>query len=103
VEALLRLAATPSARGRVFNVGNDEEVTILELAERVRKAAGSRSEIVLVPYEQAYAAGFEDMPRRVPDLSRLESSCGFRPRTPLSVIIDDVLADQRAHLQAGGK
>lgn len=101
VEALLRLAAAPSARGRVFNVGNDEEVTILELARRVRDAAGSQSDIVLVPYDQAYAAGFEDMPRRVPDLTRLEATCGFRPRTPLSTIIQDVLADQRAQLQVG--
>jgi len=101
VEALLRLVETPSARGRVFNVGNDEEVTILELAKQVRDAAGSRSDIVLVPYDQAYAAGFEDMPRRVPDLTRLVATCGFRPRTPLSVIIADVLADQRARVESG--
>ncbi len=101
VEALLRLSSTPSARGRVFNVGNDQEVTILELAKQVRAAAGSKSEIVIVPYEQAYTAGFEDMPRRVPDLTRLEETCGFRPRTPLSVIIEDVLADQRARLASG--
>jgi UDP-glucose 4-epimerase len=101
VEALLRLSSTPSARGRVFNVGNDEEITMLELAKRVRDAAGSRSEIVLVPYEKAYSAGFEDMPRRVPDLTRLESTCGFRPRTPLSSIIEDVLTDQRARLAVG--
>jgi UDP-glucose 4-epimerase len=65
----------------------------------VRAAAGSSSAIELVPYEQAYAVGFEDMPRRVPDLSRLEATCGFRPRTPLTVIIEDVLADQRARLE----
>jgi UDP-glucose 4-epimerase len=99
VEALLRLAESPAARGRVFNVGNDQEVTILDLAKRVRAAAGSSSAIELVPYEQAYAVGFEDMPRRVPDLSRLEATCGFRPRTPLTVIIEDVLADQRARLE----
>jgi UDP-glucose 4-epimerase len=101
VEALLRLAEIPSARGRVFNIGNDQEVTILELAKQVRAAAGSQSEIVLVPYEQAYTAGFEDMPRRVPDLTRLEGTCGFRPRIPLSEIISDVLADQRARLEVG--
>ena len=54
-----------------------------------------------VPYDQAYAAGFEDMPRRVPVLTRLQTTCGFRPRTPLSVIIADVLADQRARAQSG--
>jgi UDP-glucose 4-epimerase len=95
------LAEIPSARGRVFNIGNDQEVTILELAKQVRAAAGSQSEIVLVPYEQAYTAGFEDMPRRVPDLTRLEGTCGFRPRIPLSEIIADVLADQRARLEVG--
>ena len=99
VEALLRLATAPAARGRVFNIGNDEEVSMLELARRVRDAAGSRSEIVLIPYEQAYTAGFEDMPRRVPDLTRLEATCGFRPRTPLATIIEDVLADLRARLE----
>ncbi len=98
VEAVLRLLATPSAVGSVFNVGSDEEVSILRLAELVRDAADSRSEIRLVPYEEAYAEGFEDMLRRVPDLTRLERTIGFRPRTPLSTIVADVVADQRARL-----
>ncbi|MDH5282785.1 MAG: GDP-mannose 4,6-dehydratase [Gemmatimonadota bacterium] len=98
VEAILRLIAAPAAVGNVFNVGNDEEVTILQLAERVRDAAGSSSEIRLVPYDEAYAEGFEDMLRRVPDVRRLERTIGFRPRTPLSEIIADVVADQRARL-----
>jgi len=100
VEAILRLIASPAAIGQVFNVGNDEEVTILGLAERVRQAAGSASIIKLVPYNEAYAEGFEDMLRRVPDLRRLEQTIGFRPRTPLSEIIADVIADQRARLAA---
>jgi len=100
VEALLRLLATPEALGGVFNIGSDEEVTIHRLAELVRDAAGSRSEIRLVPYEEAYAEGFEDMLRRVPDLTRLERTIGFRPRTPLHEIIADVVADQRARLAA---
>ena len=100
VEALLRLLATPASVGGVFNVGSDEEVTILRLAEMVRDAAGSRSEIRLVPYAEAYAEGFEDMQRRVPDLSKLERTVGFRPRTPLATIITDVVADQRARLDA---
>jgi UDP-glucose 4-epimerase len=66
----------------------------------VRDAAGSRSEIQLIPYAEAYAEGFEDMLRRVPDLTRLERTIGFRPRTPLAEIIRDVVADQRAGLQA---
>jgi len=98
VEAILRLIATPATVGNVFNVGNDEEVTILRLAELVREAAGSSSEIQLVPYSEAYAEGFEDMLRRVPDVRRLERTIGFRPRTPLSEIIADVVADQRARL-----
>jgi UDP-glucose 4-epimerase len=98
IEAILRLIATPAAIGNVYNVGNDEEVTILQLAERVREAAGSSSEIRLVPYSEAYAEGFEDMLRRVPDVRRLERTIGFRPRTPLSEIIADVVADQRARL-----
>ena len=100
VEALLRLLATPASVGEVFNVGSDEEVTILRLAEMVRDAAGSRSEIRLVPYDEAYAEGFEDMQRRVPALGKLERTIGFRPRTPLASIITDVVADQRARLAA---
>ena len=100
VEALLRLLDTPACIGGVFNVGSDEEVTMLRLAELVREAAGSDSRITLVPYEAAYAEGFEDMQRRVPDLAKLERAVGFRPRTPLSTIIADVVADQRGRRAA---
>jgi UDP-glucose 4-epimerase len=100
VEALLRLMATPSAVGEVFNVGATEEVSIRQLAERVRAAAGSQSEIVLVPYSEAYAAGFEDMMRRVPDVTKLERATGFRPQTSLEVIVRDVVADQKMRQQA---
>jgi UDP-glucose 4-epimerase len=100
VEAVVRLLETPAARGQVFNVGHDEEVTIEELARRVREAAGSSSPIVKIPYGQAYAEGFEDMQRRVPDVSKLEKFTGFRPRTPLSTIIADVIADQRSRRAA---
>jgi UDP-glucose 4-epimerase len=100
VEAIVRLIRTPAAVGEVFNVGNDQEVTINELAERIRTAASSSSPIVHVPYSEAYAEGFEDMHRRVPDLSKLERYTGFRPRTSLDRIIHDVLADQRPVLEA---
>ena len=100
VEALRRLLVAPAAIGGVFNIGSDEEVTIHRLAELGRSAAGSHSEIVLVPYAEAYAEGFEDMLRRVPDLTKLERTIGFRPRIPLSTIIEDVVADQRARLAA---
>lgn len=100
VEALLRLMSTSSAIGEVFNVGSTQEVSVRELAERVRTAAGSRSDIVLIPYSEAYAVGFEDMMRRVPDVSKLERVTGFRPSTSLEVIIRDVVDDQRARLVA---
>lgn len=100
VEALLRLMSTSSAIGEVFNVGSTQEVSVRELAEQVRTAAGSRSDIVLIPYSEAYAVGFEDMMRRVPDVSKLERVTGFRPSTSLEVIIRDVVDDQRARLVA---
>jgi UDP-glucose 4-epimerase len=98
-EAVWRLLHTPEAVGQAFNIGTDEEVSIARLAEIVRDATGSASPIERVPYEQAYAAGFEDMHRRVPDLDRLERTIGFRPRTPLTQIVADVVAYQRAHAE----
>lgn len=98
VEGMLRLIDTPAAINEVFNIGSTEETTIRRLAEQVRDAAGSTSPIVTVPYSEAYAAGFEDMLRRVPDVTKLEHATGFRPRTPLSQIIRDVVDDQRARL-----
>jgi UDP-glucose 4-epimerase len=103
VESVVRLIDTPSAINEVFNIGSTEETTIRSLAEQVREAAGSSSNIVTVPYSEAYAAGFEDMQRRVPDVSKLERTTGFRPRTPLSEIIRDVVDDQRARLQEQGR
>ena len=98
VEGLLRLIETPDAIGQVVNIGSDHEVTIGTLAEMVREAADSSSEIVRVPYDEAYAEGFEDLQRRVPDVSKLERLTGFRPATPLEDIIGDVVADQRSRL-----
>lgn len=100
VEALVRLMETPAAQGQVFNVANDQEVTIRSLAEQVIAATGSRSEIRLVPYDSVYPPGFEDMARRLPDVSKLERTIGFRPRRPLSEIIADIVAEKRA-LMAG--
>jgi UDP-glucose 4-epimerase len=103
VEGMLRLIDTPAAIKEVFNIGSTEETTIRGLAEQVRDAAGSSSPIVTVPYSEAYAAGFEDMLRRVPDVSKLERLTGFRPRTPLTEIINDVVNDQRARLPEQGR
>ena len=98
IEGLLRLIDIPAARGEVFNIGAEEEVTITRLAELVREACGSSSEIHYVPYSEAYAAGFEDMMRRVPDVTKLERLTGFKPRITLAQIIADVVADQRARM-----
>ena len=93
VGQLAALADEPRAVGEVFNVGNDhEEVTILDLAKRVKERASSKSEIVLVPYEKAYEEGFEDMQRRVPDLSKLHALTGYEPQVSLDEILDRVIA-----------
>ena len=89
--ALGSLLDEPAARGSVFNVGNDQEISILGLAQRVIEVAGSDSEIELVPYAEAYGHGFEDMRRRVPSLAALEAAIGFRPRTGLDEIITDLI------------
>jgi UDP-glucose 4-epimerase len=91
VSCLMRLVKERNAIGEVFNIGNEQEVTILKLAEMVKKAAGSTSEIVFVPYDKAYEAGFEDMPRRVPDLSKVHALVGYEPKVQLHEIIDNVI------------
>ena len=93
VDALVKLAEHPGAEGRVVNIGNDrEEVTMLDLARRVKERTGSKSEIVTVPYDQAYEEGFEDMPRRVPDLDRIRALIGYEPQVHLDEILDRVIA-----------
>jgi UDP-glucose 4-epimerase len=101
VDALVTLMSRPAARGEVFNIGNDEEVTILQLAERVRKITGSSSPIRLVPFSQAYAAGFEDMVRRVPDLGKIRNLIGYRPKRSLDMILADVRAEREAMATQG--
>jgi UDP-glucose 4-epimerase len=95
VGALLRLVDEPRAVGEVFNVGNSQEISIMALAERVRALTGSRSTIVTIPYDQAYESGFEDMPRRVPDLSKIGALIGYEPLTDLDAILADVIDDFR--------
>jgi UDP-glucose 4-epimerase len=93
--ALLRLMDEPRAVGEVFNVGNSQEISIMALAERVRALTASGSPIVTIPYDQAYESGFEDMPRRVPDLSKIHALVGYEPRTDLDAILADVIDDFR--------
>jgi UDP-glucose 4-epimerase len=90
VPALIQLIQTERAYGEVFNLGSQEEIRIRDLAERVRERLGSSSDIVLIPYDQAYETGFEDMPRRIPDIRKAAELIGFRPRTALPEIIDRV-------------
>ncbi|MAE96177.1 MAG: nucleoside-diphosphate sugar epimerase [Deltaproteobacteria bacterium] len=91
VECLVKLAHAPRAIGRVFNVGNDQEISINELAELVRQKTGSRSQIRHIDYEEAYPDGFEDMDRRIPNLSRLEDTIGYRPTMRVDDIVDRVV------------
>jgi UDP-glucose 4-epimerase len=95
VDALGRLVEEPRAVGEVFNIGNDQEITIMALAEKVRLLTGGRSSISVIPYDQAYEAGFEDMPRRVPDLSKIRALIGYAPKSNL----DEILASVIDHLQ----
>ena len=91
VKALIALMRKPEAYGQVFNVGNNQEISIHDLARQVREIVGSRSEIVFVPYEKAYEEGFEDMPRRVPDISKIHEFVGWQPTITLPQILSDVV------------
>lgn len=95
VGALMKLVDSPAAVGEVFNIGSTEEVSILQLAETVKRMASSSSEIVFVPYDEAYEEGFEDMPRRVPDTTKIDQLVGFRPTYTLDGIIRSVIEYQR--------
>lgn len=98
VEAIIGLAESPRAVGEVFNIGTNEEVTICELAERVLQRTGSNSQIVLVPYDQAYEAGFEDMRRRIPDIHKIKDFINWVPTTQLDETIDQIINYQRVRL-----
>jgi UDP-glucose 4-epimerase len=97
--AIAQLAEHPGAVSQVFNVGSTEEITIRALAERVVALTGSRSQIILVPYEKAYAPGFEDMQRRVPSLDKIAALIGYRPRYSLDDTLQRVIAFERSQLE----
>ena len=96
VDCLMKLVTEPRAVGEVFNIGNKEEVTILKLAEIVKSRTGSASPIEFVPYDKAYEEGFEDMPRRVPDLTKVHQLIGYEPKVQLNEIITKVIDYFRA-------
>jgi UDP-glucose 4-epimerase len=91
VEALMKLMDHEDAVGEVFNIGSNQEISILDLAKRVKELTRSDSEIILVPYDEAYEEGFEDMPRRVPDISKINRLVGFRPEKSLDDILHRVI------------
>ena len=91
VECLMKLVTEPKAVGEVFNIGNKEEVTILKLAEMVKSLTASSSPIEFIPYDKAYEEGFEDMPRRVPDLTKISRLTGYEPKVQLNEIITKVI------------
>ena len=97
VDALIALASERRAVGEVFNIGNTGEISIADLAARVKALTASDSPIQLVPYDQAYEAGFEDMPRRVPDISKLRALVGYEPKVELDEIILRVIDYIREH------
>ena len=101
VRGLADLMDEERAHGQVFNLGGTDEISINELAEKVRAAAGADCEIELVPYDQAYGEGFEDMQRRVPDIAKVRGLVGWQPRFSLDEILDDVIRHQRAEGELG--
>lgn len=103
VGALIKLAEHPQAVGEVYNIGSAQEVSILQLAERIRDLAGSKSEISFLPYEMAYEEGFEDMLRRVPDTSKISGLIGYRPNYNLDDILTSVIEYHRGRLGAGSR
>jgi UDP-glucose 4-epimerase len=95
VGALIKLMDTTESVGQVFNIGSTEEISILQLAEKVKELTQSNSEIVFVPYDDAYEEGFEDMPRRVPDTTKINQLVGFKPEMMLNGILETVISFHR--------
>ena len=95
INALIKLSSHPDAVGEIFNIGSTEEITIKELAEKVRTKTGSKSDIVFIPYDQAYEEGFEDMIRRIPDISKINKLIGFKPETSLDDALDIIISYER--------
>jgi len=91
VGALIALAEHPEANGEVYNIGSTDEISILDLARKIKSLTGSHSNLVFIPYNQAYEEGFEDMMRRVPDLTKIKELIGYRPTISLDEILSDII------------
>jgi UDP-glucose 4-epimerase len=102
IGALIGIAAHPQANGEVYNVGSTHEISIMELAERIKEMTNSKSRIVTVPYDTAYEDGFEDMKRRVPDISKVNQLIGYEPKVSLDDALRSIIEDQLARLRSSG-
>jgi UDP-glucose 4-epimerase len=100
VDAILKLMRSRDAVGGIFNIGVEEEISMLDLANKIKQRAGSTSEVRLIPYEIAYGGGFEDMDRRQPDIRHIEKVVGWRPTLSLDDIIDQTIAYHRGEVRA---
>jgi UDP-glucose 4-epimerase len=100
VRAVIALSEHSGAVGEIYNVGSRHEITILDLARRIQARANSQAEIALIPYAQAYAAGFEDMRRRVPAIDKINAAIGWQPGIELDQTLDEVIADARVQLRS---
>jgi UDP-glucose 4-epimerase len=98
VRAMAELPMREDLYGEVFNIGSTEEISILDLAKRVKEATDSDSDITLVPYDEAYGEGFEDMPRRVPDIAKIQTALGWQP----TACLDEILVEVIEHQMGGG-
>lgn len=98
VNALVGIMNSSKATGQIFNIGNDDPITILELAHKIKSAAGSSSKIVVIPYDTAYEKGFEDMQIRIPDISKIKEYIGFEPNMRIDSIIESVVSYMKKEL-----
>lgn len=98
IEALIAVAEHPQAVGEVYNIGSDHEISMLDLAERIKYITGSASNIVFVPYDVAYEAGFEDMMRRVPDIAKIRALIGYNPRADLDSMLSSIIDYHRVKM-----
>jgi UDP-glucose 4-epimerase len=97
---MAKLIDNPGAFGQVFNVGHTKEISIYDLALLIKDRTKSTSEIVYKPYEEVYEAGFEDMPRRLPDISKIQKLIGYQPTRDLGGMLESIIEHERVHLEA---